>query len=50
MAGPKLDPEILAHLEWLGFVRPSSRKLTWRCEHAAAIASWSCEIPRRFRQ
>src|SRR5881628_2125504 len=23
MAGPKLDPEILAHLEWLGFVRPT---------------------------
>jgi hypothetical protein len=22
MASPKLDPEILAHLEWLGFVRP----------------------------
>ena len=22
MAGPKLDPEVLAHLEWLGFVRP----------------------------
>jgi len=21
MAGPKLDPEVLAHLEWLGFVR-----------------------------
>jgi hypothetical protein len=23
MARPKLDPEILAHLEWLGFVRPT---------------------------
>jgi hypothetical protein len=23
MAGPKLDPEIAAHLEWLGFVRPT---------------------------
>ena len=23
MASPKLDPEILAHLEWLGFVRPT---------------------------
>jgi hypothetical protein len=23
MAGPKLDPEILAHLEWIGFVRPT---------------------------
>ncbi|MBM4185607.1 MAG: class I SAM-dependent DNA methyltransferase, partial [Gemmatimonadetes bacterium] len=23
MAGPKLDPEVLAHLEWLGFVRPT---------------------------
>ena len=22
MAGPELDPEVLAHLEWLGFVRP----------------------------
>ena len=22
MAGPNLDPEVLAHLEWLGFVRP----------------------------
>ncbi len=23
MASPKLDPEILAHLEWIGFVRPT---------------------------
>jgi hypothetical protein len=23
MAAAKLDPEILAHLEWLGFVRPT---------------------------
>jgi hypothetical protein len=23
MANPKVDPEILAHLEWLGFVRPT---------------------------
>ena len=23
MAGAKLDPEVLAHLEWLGFVRPT---------------------------
>src|ERR1700674_5571544 len=23
MASAKLDPEILAHLEWLGFVRPT---------------------------
>ena len=23
MAGSKLDPEIVAHLEWLGFVRPT---------------------------
>lgn len=23
MAGPKLDPQTLAHLEWLGFVRPT---------------------------
>jgi hypothetical protein len=23
MAGAKLDPEIVAHLEWLGFVRPT---------------------------
>lgn len=23
MAGPKIDPEVLAHLEWLGFVRPT---------------------------
>src|SRR6516225_3444172 len=23
MAGAKLDPEIAAHLEWLGFVRPT---------------------------
>src|SRR2546428_2721145 len=23
MASPKLDPEIIAHLEWLGFVRPT---------------------------
>jgi hypothetical protein len=23
MAGPRLDPDILAHLEWLGFVRPT---------------------------
>ncbi len=23
MAGPRLDPEVFAHLEWLGFVRPT---------------------------
>jgi hypothetical protein len=23
MASPKLDPEIVAHLEWIGFVRPT---------------------------
>ena len=23
MASPKRDPEILAHLEWIGFVRPT---------------------------
>ena len=29
MAGPKLDPEILAHLEWIGYANR-----TIRCVHA----------------
>ena len=33
----------------VGFAQPSSRKLKWRCEQAAGIASSDCEKPRRFR-